>query len=143
MSHDAPLPQLQIISVFFSPSEPLAVLQKSRFSAGGGAPRHPEPPAALFSVPFAAVSGDNADQWPGCTYLHTRVWLDAGGLFSLSAVELSGGGVSQPDSFRPPQQQQQISVDVMCCNVDSSELALQIKMLSLTSASFPSPALSR
>lgn len=41
------------------------------------------------------------------------------------------------------QQQQQISVDVMCCNVDSSELALQIKMLSLTSASFLSPALSR
>lgn len=79
----------------------------------------------------------------GCTYLHTRVWFDAGGLFSLSAVELSGGGVSQPDSFRPPQQQQQISVDVMCCNVDSSELALQIKMLSLTSASFLSPALSR
>lgn len=84
----------------------------------------------------------------GCTYLHTRVWLDAGGLFSLSAVELSGGGVSQPDSFRPHSSSSslfflQISVDVMCCNVDSSELALQIKMLSLTSASFLSPALSR
>lgn len=130
--------------LFFFP--PLSLSQSCRnldSLRGGGAPRHPEPPAALFSVPFAAVSGDNADQWPGCAYLHTRVWFDAGGLFSLSAVELSGGGVSQPDSFRPPQQQQQISVDVMCCNVDSSELALQNKMLSLTSAPFLCPALSR
>ena len=125
---------------FFFPSEPLAVLQKSRFSAGGP-PRLPEPPAALFCVPFAAVSGDNADQWPAAHIFTHECGLMPVGCFHsvLSSFRAAGSASLTASDHTAAASFLQISVDVMCCNVDLSELALQNKMLSWLLPLFPLP----